>query len=59
MKWIQFTLSKKQIERAGEILRQSQTDQESLRMLAEFRSAHVYPLNAIQDNLRKKAKEVT
>lgn len=59
MKWIQFTLSKKQIERAGEILKKNPTEQHSLEILAEFRSAHVYPLNAIQDNLRKKVKEVS
>ena len=59
MKWLPFTLSKKQIEKAWNTLKDNPIDQESLMMLAEFRSAHVYPLNAIQDNLRKKAKSIS
>lgn len=58
MPWIPFTLTRKRIEQAWEDLREYPLDRDSLDTLADFRSAHAYPLNSIQVNLRTKAKKI-
>ncbi len=58
MSWLPFTLSKSKIKLAWELLALNPLDRDALDTLAEFRSAHAYPLNSIQANLRTKAKKI-
>jgi ppGpp synthetase/RelA/SpoT-type nucleotidyltranferase len=58
MTWTIFSYTKTQIRNAGKILKAHPKDQEALDILASFRSAHAYPLNSIQDNLRKQARKI-
>jgi putative GTP pyrophosphokinase len=59
MSWTIFPYTKTQIRNAGKILKTNPKDKEALDILASFRSAHAYPLNSIQDNLRKQARKVS
>lgn len=58
MAWTTFSYTKTQIRNAGKILKEDPKNSESLDILSNFRSAHAYPLNSIQDNLRKQARKV-
>jgi ppGpp synthetase/RelA/SpoT-type nucleotidyltranferase len=54
-----FTYSKNEVSRAGDILVHTPENIGALDILTDFRSAHIYPLSNIQDNLRKIAKKST
>ncbi len=58
MAWTTFSYTKTQIRNAGKILKENPKNSEALDILSNFRSAHAYPLNSIQDNLRKQARKV-
>jgi putative GTP pyrophosphokinase len=58
MAWTTFPYTKTQIRNAGKILKMNPKNLEALDILSSFRSAHAYPLNSIQDNLRKQARKV-
>ncbi len=58
MSWIPFTLTKSKIKQAWDQLAINPRDLTALSTLAEFRSAHVYPLQGILINLRDKAKKI-
>lgn len=55
MAWTTFSYTKTQIRNAGKILKEDPKNSDALDILSSFRSAHAYPLNSIQDNLRKQA----
>ncbi|MDQ5968601.1 MAG: hypothetical protein QG561_252 [Patescibacteria group bacterium] len=58
MAWTIFSYTKTQIRNAGKTLKDNPKDSEALDILSNFRSAHAYPLNSIQDNLRKQARKI-
>lgn len=53
-----MTFSKKQVDKAGDILRKTSDDEGSLSILSDWRSRHIYPLNQAFKLLQKNTKSI-